>query len=424
MVPHFETALTGPLAELETKILASGNQIEQWFRAECQEHTPPFYSSVDLRNSGFKIAPVDLNLYPGGWNNLSPEMVPLAVQAAQTTIEKYCADAKRLLLVPENHTRNLFYLTNVARLQSILAQGGLDVRVATMNPEITAPTWFDLPDGTRLLQEPLVRTGNRVGLPGFDPCFVLVNNDLSSGIAPVLRGLDDQVLVPPLHAGWAVRRKSNHFMAYDKVAEKFAKLIGIDPWWVNPYFGVCGKINFHERTGEECLEANVAEVLTQTRAKYKEYGITDTPFVIVKADAGTYGMGILSVKDASEVKGLNRRQRNKMAVVKEGLEVNEVIVQEGVHTVERIGDGTAEPVVYMMDRHVVGGFYRVNGERGIDENLNAPGARFQPLGFMSACNLPDPHCSPDPTRNRFYAYGVVARLAMLAASYEMEATAL
>ncbi len=33
--------------------------------------------------------------------------------------------------------------------------------------------------------------------------------------------------------------------------------------------------------------------------------------VIVKADAGTYGMGIMTVHDAAEVRALNRKQRNK-----------------------------------------------------------------------------------------------------------------
>ena len=99
-VPNLKTALSGPMREVERKILDHATQIERWFRLEWQEHTPPFYSSVDLRNSGFKIAPVDTNLYPGGFNNLSKEMLPLAVQAAQSAIEKYCADAKNLLLIP------------------------------------------------------------------------------------------------------------------------------------------------------------------------------------------------------------------------------------------------------------------------------------------------------------------------------------
>ena len=134
-------------------------------------------------------------------------------------------------------------------------------------------------------------------------------------------------------------------------------------------------------TGEECLPSNAEALLAKIRRKYKEYGIKEKPFVIVKADAGTYGMGIMTVRDPKELDDLNRKQRNKMSVIKDGQEVSEVIIQEGVPTYERINDAVAEPVVYMIDRYVVGGFYRVHAERGIDENLNAPGASFVPLAF-------------------------------------------
>ncbi|MFX5634530.1 glutamate--cysteine ligase, partial [Acinetobacter baumannii] len=76
----------------------------------------------------------------------------------------------------------------------------------------------------------------------------------------------------------------------------------------------------------------------------------EQPFVFIKANAGTYGMGIMAVKDASEIKDLNRKQRTGMLAGKEGLEVSEVIVQEGVHSFERINQAVAEPVVYMIDR--------------------------------------------------------------------------
>ena len=82
MVPHLRTALTGALSELEHKMIDATPMIERWFRMEWQEHTPPFYSSVDIRNAGFKMAPVDTNLFPGGFNNLAEEMFPLATQAA------------------------------------------------------------------------------------------------------------------------------------------------------------------------------------------------------------------------------------------------------------------------------------------------------------------------------------------------------
>ncbi|MFM7569971.1 MAG: glutamate--cysteine ligase, partial [Betaproteobacteria bacterium] len=365
---------------------------------------------------------VDTNLFPGGFNNLSEPMLPLAVQAAMAAIEKYCPDARNLLLIPENHTRNTYYLQNVVRLRQILRQTGLDVRLGSLNPEITGPTTLDLPDGQTLQLEPIRRIGRRVSLEGFDPCAILLNNDLSAGTPALLTDLSEQVLLPPLHAGWSVRRKTRHFAAYNEVAKRFAKLLDIDPWLVNPYFAACTKIDFQAREGEECLATGVETLLSQIRAKYREYNIDETPFVIVKADAGTYGMGVMSVKDPAEVRNLNRKQRNKMAVVKEGLQVSDVILQEGVHTVESVEGGIAEPVVYMIDRYVVGGFYRVHASRGRDENLNAPGMHFVPLPFASSCNLPDTQSDPDSAPNRFYAYGVVARLALLAASVELEQT--
>ena len=425
MVPHLVTALNGPLLDLEKKILEATPAIERWFRLEWQEHTPPFYCSVDLRNAGFKLAPVDTNLYPGGFNNLAPEMLPLAVQAAMAGIEKYCPDAKNLLLIPERHTRNTFYLQNVSRLVQIFRQTGLNVRLGSLSDEIKEPTTLELPDGTTITLEPLLRSANgrRLGLEGFDPCTILLNNDLSAGIPDILKDIHEQTLLPPLHAGWAVRRKTNHFAAYDEVVKKFSKIVDVDPWMLNPYFGKASQINFHERIGEDQLAAQVDMVLGKIRKKYKEYGIKEKPFVIVKADAGTYGMGIMTVRDASDVKDLNRKQRNKMSVIKEGLEVSDVIIQEGVHTFEQINDAVAEPVVYMMDRYVIGGFYRVHSGRGVDENLNAPGSHFVPLAFAQQHALPDLQAKPGTASpNRFYMYGVVARLALLAASLELEQT--
>src|SRR5919107_3643823 len=157
MVPHLVTALNGPLLDLEKKILDATPAIERWFRLEWQEHTPPFYCSVDLRNAGYKLAPVDTNLFPGGFNNLATEMLPLTVQAAMAAIEKICPEAKNLLLIPEKHTRNSFYLMNIARLVEIFHQAGLNVRLGSLDESITTPTEVPLPDGSAITVEPLVR---------------------------------------------------------------------------------------------------------------------------------------------------------------------------------------------------------------------------------------------------------------------------
>ncbi|WBY03882.1 glutamate--cysteine ligase [Ramlibacter tataouinensis] len=423
MVPHLITALTGPINELEQRVLESTPAIERWFRLEWMEHTPPFYTSVDLRNAGFKLAPVDTNLFPGGWNNLTPEMLPLAVQAAMAAIEKICPEARNLLVIPENHSRNSFYLANVLQLKRIFHMAGLNVRIGSINPDIKEPTTVRLPTGESILLEPVVRSKRRLGLKDFDPCTILLNNDLSAGAPGILEDLHEQYLLPPLHAGWSVRRKSRHFQSYEEVAKRFGKMLGIDPWLVNPMFNRCGEINFAEGTGMDCLTTNVDALLTRIRRKYKEYGINEKPFVVVKADNGTYGMGIMTVRDVKDLEQLNRRTKNKMGVIKDGQPIKDVIIQEGVQTYERIQDAVAEPVVYLMDRYVVGGFYRVHPERGIDENLNAPGAGFVPLAFAESTRLPQLGEKPGASApNRFYMYGVIGRLAMLAASYELEAT--
>ena len=65
----------------------------------------------------------------------------------------------------------------------------------------------------------------------------------------------------------------------------------------------------------------------------------------------------------------------------------------------------------------------MHADRGIDENLNAPGSSFVPLAFAESLQLPRRGAKPGASPpNRFYMYGVIGRLAMLAASYELEAT--
>jgi glutamate--cysteine ligase len=401
MVPHLITALTGPINELEQRILESMPAIERWFRLEWMEHTPPFYTAVDLRNAGFKLAPVDTHLFPGGFHNLTPEMLPLAVQAAMAAIEKICPEAKNLLLVPQPCTRNSFYLMNLATLVRIFTLAGLNVRLGTLDPDIQEPTTLTLPDASTLTLEPLVRQRSRLGLKDFDPCTILLNNELSAGVPDMLTHLHEQYLLPPLHAGGSVRRRRQHFRAYEEVAKKFAKLLGMDPWLIHP-------LTLTAETPEE-LPAQVEAVLTRTRRKYKEYGIQEKPFVVVKPDSGRAGP-ILSLREVKDLEGLATGD-------------GPFLVQEGVVTHERVQDAVAEPVVYMMDRYVVGGFYRIHAERGEHESLNAPGSSYVPLAFAQASQLPRLGEKPGASApNRFYMYGVIARLAMLAASYELEAT--
>jgi glutamate--cysteine ligase len=419
MVPHLTTALTGPINELEARILDSMPAIERWFRLEWMEHTPAFYAAVDLRNAGFKLAPVDTDLFPDVFGNLTVEMLPLAVQAAMAAIEKICPEAKNLLLLPDTRTGNSFYMASVQRLVQVFTQAGLNVRLGALDPALKAPQTLALPDGGELVLEPLVRTRGRLGLKDFDPCSILLNTDLRRGAPKALQGLHEQYLLPPLHAGWGVRRKSRHFQSYDEVGKKFAKLLGMDPWLIVPMSASTGELAPSEPQGLESLKTQVDAMLAKVRRKYKEYGIGERPFVVVKSDDAS-GSGVMTVRDAKDLDDPARRARCRLLA---DAGAREIIVQEGVPTYERINEAVAEPVVVTIDRYVVGGFYRVHAERGTDENLDTPGSSYVPLAFDQSSQLPRPGAKPGVSApNRFYMYGVIGRLAMLAAAYELEAT--
>lgn len=417
-VPSLKTTLTGPLLALEKLFLDNHVGIEHWFRHQFQQTPPPFYSSVDIRNAGFKIAPVDTNLFPAGFNNLSTDFMPLLIQAVAAALAHYFPSCQRLLLVPENHTRNPFYWQSLTVLYEALEHAGYHVKIGSWVPlehTITTTT------GKKVSVELIQRNESQLILPNFVPCAILLNNDLSEGVPDIFNNIT-QAFIPPLQLGWSYRHKSHHFSLYHQVAQEFGDFLQVDPWLFDSYDSVCADIDFMHHEGETRLAKHVQTLLNSIEKKYKEYNVDQKPFVIIKADAGTYGMGIMTALHPDDVTHLNRKQRTKMSASKSGKEVDRVLIQEGVYTQETWGEqhAVAEPVVYMVGSHVVGGFYRVHKERGPHENLNAPGMHFEPLAFATACNLPNPQLTPEECPNRFYAYGVVARLALIAASRELK----
>ena len=420
-LPQLNTVCNESLLFLERHFLANREQVEAWFALQWEKTPPPVYGSVDLRNAGFKLAPIDMNLFPAGFNNLNPAFLSASVQAAEKVIKQRVPGARRILVIPESHTRNLRYWENVATLQKILEGAGLQVRFGMLGEEVKEALDIVLASGQVVKVEPLLREGKKLHVTDFEPDIVLLNNDLADGIPEILQNLNQHALVPPAELGWSQRLKSEHFQYYAEVTQAFSEQLGIDPWLIAPLFKYCGQIDFMEQDGMTCLLANAEILFEQIKEKYAAYHIPYQPFLIVKADAGTYGMAVMTVRSLDELKNMNRKQRTHMSMTKGKQPVRRVIIQEGVYTFETLGESqaVAEPVVYLWGQRVVGGFYRVHQERGVDENLNAPGMQFESLAFPQPCDQPCQDVSPDASQNRFYVYGVVAQLSMLAAAREM-----
>ena len=298
-VPHLTTALTGPLHLVERHLVDHQSEIESWFRGQWRKTPAPFYTSVDLRNAGYKLAPVDTNLFPAGFNNLNPAFEALCIQAVQLAVERLPHQVDRILIIPENHTRNLFYLESLASLQQIIAKAGFEVKFASVMVDLTEPLTISLESGKSVCLEPLQRKEDKIFVDDFIPELVVLNNDLSSGRPEILESVD-QTVTPALGLGWSNRLKSVHFRHYQEIAAGFGKHIDIDPWLIDPLFRNCGEIDFMQREGGSCMEKNVEALLKEIQKKYDEYDIKCQPYVVVKADSGTYGMGIMTANSVDD----------------------------------------------------------------------------------------------------------------------------
>jgi glutamate--cysteine ligase len=403
------------LQTLRTLYDTRGDEVERWLGAQRTQAAPFFTTSVDLRHSGLRLAPVDTNLFPAGFQNLSPAARHRAVRAIMRFMSESYPQARNLLIVPESHTRNLPYLDNLATLVSLFSQAGLEVRIGNLT--LTAqdePLHLTSAGGHEVIEYPLTKQGSQLGVAGFTPDLILLNNDMTSGVPELLTHVS-QPIIPSPHMGWHRRHKSEHFRQYEALATAFAQQFDIDPWLICAYSTSASVVDFRDKASLESLAATVETILTSARAKHAQYGITDEPYVYIKADSGTYGMGIMTARSPEDVLEINKKERNKMQVIKEGARVTKVIVQEGIPTTDVVEGAPAEPMVYMLDGIPVGGMYRVNDQRDNFGNLNASGMRFTGM-----CDEAEDDCGQWKKMNDCYfrSHGIIAALAALASARE------
>jgi glutamate--cysteine ligase len=370
-------------------------RILEWIEEKYTNKFPQIYSSVDLRNAGFKIAHVDANLFPAGFNTLSPEGRSNAAKILSLHLEKI-GSIKQALIVAEEATRNFKYFENLLALVDIFAQAGIEAKIGSLERKEK----FNFAASQEVVVFPIIRQGNQLKLTSFTPEFILLNNDLSNGLPALLEDVE-QPIMPSGKLGWHSRSKFTHFQAYQEVIQQFAKEFKFDPWLLSTYQMRCNNVNFRQDIGLDQVALAVDRVIALIREKYFEYGIKHKPYVFVKADRGTYGMGVMAVRAGEDLVEINKKQRHTMDVIKGGVRNSTVIVQEGIPTLEKHHGKTSETVAYMVAGKVAELVSRIHGEKDPYNNLNSRGMEFVPK------------LAPD-----FGIYHVVAMLAALAINKE------
>ena len=334
-------------------LLKNGGDILQWInKKQLNSHNPILYSSVDIRESKFKIAPVDINLFPSGFNNFADQ-----IDLLRTRFSTYTKDKTRIGLLVENFTRNKNYLDNIKVLQECLNEAQL----LTINPELMQVVEF-VSDGN----------GAVVDLDQFD--LIILNNDLNISCPDDLLAIRDKVLPDP-RLGWYSRRKNIHLEIYNKLIDDMCNdlKLNCDPWLFKTIITKCTNIDFRKKIGLEELAEQVDKTLIKISEKYLEHSIKDTPHVFVKANNGTFGMGVMVVESSDEILSINKKMRHSMSVLKYGISNMELVIQEGVETILKVNNRPSENVLYSITDQLIGKLVRYNQEKDFRSNLNSTG---------------------------------------------------
>jgi len=395
--------------------------IHQWLESLEKAGELPLYSSVDIRDAGFKIAVVDTNIFPAGFNNLCEHGLNDSVESIREAITKRVPEGKNILIVAEEHTRNTWYLENIRILQQIIEKAGFNSKIATfltIQPAFCEKTKY---------VELETATGHSVRIYCFKKILseyelhrepidlIILNNDLTSGIPDVLKN-SRVPIYPSIQAGWHSRLKSHHFCHTEELMREFSRLIDVDPWSFSCLNSVVDSVNINDEISRNRIAGAAADLIRRIGEKYKEHSITEKPYVLIKSDSGTYGMAVMPIEDPAQILDLNRKDRNKLYKGKGAQTLSRYLIQEGVPTIHNIEQEVSEVCIYQVDNNLVGGFYRSHTSKGNRDNLNSQG-----MVFKKIC----PHsrlygdCGVHHDVNVFDVYRILARIAGIAAQREI-----
>lgn len=380
------------MKELVSYYSQNHEEILGWIRERfiCQSSDLPLFSSIDVRNSGYKVAHVDFNLFPSGFNNIDESAHALSATACRQYLEDYYPDIKEILVYPEQFSRNAFYLSSLKALLKIITNAGFSHKVIVHD---------DIFDEMQL--ENKIRPSD---ISQNANSLVLLNNDLTTGVPDFLTQYDGTILPSP-DLGWHSRRKSKHFLRFDEILIKVAKQFNFDPWLLSTYNEMCESVDFRERKNLECISRKVDEVLANVAQKYKEYGIDKDPYVFIKSDQGTFGLGIMTAKSGEEILQINKKKRHSMQRIKLGIENTRVMIQEGVPSIEKTDDGhTAEEMVYSTFARPSCIFNRIHVDVDEYASLNTSGMSFG-------------NCRPLPRSDLRYMVNKIANIATIYEKY-------
>lgn len=331
----------------------------------------PIYTSIDIRDSGNRIVAVDVNLFPAGFNNLAQESLAKAESEIKNflSLKLKSKSGWKIGLLPESHTNNEGYLKNVFTLSQIFKNAGAELKIAWTGMPI--PKAWEL----KVASDSIVYHPMNEVVEWADA--LVLNHDLSGGPLAALSSYEKPIFPSP-ELGWYKRKKSEHFDIAKRVLHLLATKVEIDPSDFLAESQTVGDLDFKSKNDLDRLIFEATSFYEKLKAKNAD------PFVYIKNDSGTYGLGIWNFSSLEELKDAAKMLQKKFQRGKQGALVKNIILQEGIRTrfEEQSADPMVlEPVIYSVNGSKVGTFLRCafveNNDKGAELNLNRPNAWFE-----------------------------------------------
>ena len=386
---------------IHQKIISNLKEVENWFLEKTEHRGVPFYSSFDIRDSNLKTACVDANIFPAGFNNICEEDQKRANSLMRNYLDTLYPSAKKILLLAEEHTRNLYYWDNVFVIKSLIEKANRVVKICVPGAQI------------KKAQNIITASGKELFIYLLDEVegdLIISNNDFS--VKPALPS--HIPCNPPLEMGWFVRKKHHFFKEYNLLAKEFASLVKIDPWHITIETELFSPFDVESKENLLKLKSRSSDMLQLLTEKHSQRDIKEDPYLFFKNNSGTYGLGVMSINEPEQLDHLSYMARKKMKASRGKIGVSEIIIQEGIPTaLHSLDNQSAEPVIYMVGSQVAGGFLRSHKKKDHKMNLNSPGSVFRRL-CMSDLEIKIQGLVMENV------YGWLAKLGVLALSREME----
>ena len=395
--------------EFDKFVTQNWNMLNEYIDSKMLQVTVPFYSSIDIRESKSKYAPIDNNMYPAGFNNLCSLDQEESIPNFKESILKLGNNIQNVCILTESHTKNTFYLDNLFYLRKIIIEAGFNVRLISPDQNLfrenehfislLSHSKFEIIIEKCIVKDDLIILSQNQSTP-ID--LLLINNDQSIPLDIDWQKIKT-IMAPTPFAGWFNRHKIKHFEYYKNVASAFCHEFSISPDLIQAKFRSLNNIDFSNKDGLQTLAQKVNSLKDEISPEQK---------IFIKASKGTYGMGINVVSSGDDILNMNRKTRNKLNIGKNNIKFTDIIIQEGIQTVIQYDNMPAEITLYLVGGKSIGGFMRVNSQKSPDDNLNSRGMVFKKF-CISEIRQNQDHKAKEAV------YTIIARLSVLASGHEI-----